>query len=116
MRAARLTAGVGVSPAGTLAAAVRAVPLVVVSHRALDALADELGGYDRAARRLLEIATDADRPIGVNAPTADGSRTMFISPRHWSRERLAGYVAAHHAELEGMFGSASVVREGDGPC
>ena len=118
MRAARLTvdAGAGIAPSVALAAAVQAVPLVVVSHRALDALAGECGGYDHAVRRLLAIATAAGRPIGDNAPTAAGSRTMFVAPASWSRERLAGYVAAHHAELEDMFGTASIVAEEEGPC
>ena len=83
-----------------------------MSHRALAALAAELGGADHAARRLLAIATDADKQIGVNAPTAGGSRTVVIGPRHWSQERLAGYVAPHHGELEGMFGPATVPATG----
>ena len=118
MRAARLTvdAGAGIAPSVALAAAVQAVPLVVVSHRALADLADELGGYEQAARRLLTIATGANKPIGMNVPTADGSRTMFVAPAPWSRERLAGYVAAHHEALERQFGAASVVAEEEGPC
>ena len=97
-----------VSVTRSIAAAVRLAPLLVITHRSLEALAAELGGHERAARRLLAIATDADKPIGVNAPTADGSRTAFIAPASWSRERLAGYVAAHHEEIEGMFGPAMI--------
>ena len=65
-------------------------PLVVISHRALDELATELGGYERAAHQLL-------------------SQTMFISPKDWSQERLAGWAAGHRDELERAFGSATPI-------
>ena len=90
-------------------------PLVCVSHRALADLADELGGYDGAARRLLAIATNTGRPLAVNAPTVDGSRTMFVAPRDWTEERLRGWAAGRHEELEAMFGPATPVRLEDIP-
>jgi len=101
-----------VSPARSLAALARAAardggPLVVVSHRALAELADELGGYEAAAGRVLRIAANTGRPIAVNVPTEDGSRTIFIAPKDWTPERLAGWAAGHHAELEAAFGAAT---------
>ena len=106
-----------VSVARSIAAAARLAPLLVITHRALADLADELGGYEPAARRLLAIATDADRPIGVDAPTGpDTSRTWFVAPKHWTREEVADWVAAHHEALERQFGAASVVTEEDEPC
>jgi len=36
---------------------------------------------------------------------------VFVSPRGWTQERLAGWAAGHHAELEAMFGDATPVRE-----
>jgi hypothetical protein len=32
---------------------------------------------------------------------------MFFSPPGWSQERLAGYVAGAHAEIEDFFGPVS---------
>ncbi len=107
-----------VSIARSLAALARASardggPLVCVSHRALADLADELGGYDGAARRLLAIATNTGRPLAVNVPTEDGSRTMFVAPKGWTEERLRGWAAGRHEELEAMFGPATPVRMED---
>jgi hypothetical protein len=84
-------------------------PLVCVTGRALVDLADELGSYDAAARRLLTIATNVGRPLAVNCPTGpDRSQTMFVAPKDWTDERLRGWVAGRHAELEAMFGAAAV--------
>ncbi len=113
MRTATIAVDAGaVSVARSIAAAARLAPLLVLTHRSLDDLARELGGYDEAARRLLTIATNAGKPIGVNAPTGpDTSRTWFVAPKSWSRERVAGWVAAHHGELERAFGDATPVWE-----
>ena len=102
-----------VSPSKALRAAARSAPLLVVTGRALGDLADELGGYEAAARFLTTVATNVGRPIGVNYPTADGSRTMFVAPKGWGEERLAGWAAGKRDELERMFGASSVVREGE---
>jgi len=107
-----------VSVSRSLAALARASardngPLVCVSHRALDDLAAECGGYDGAARRLLTIATNTGRPLAVNIPTVDGSRTVFVTPKHWSEERLRGWAAGRHEELEAMFGPATLARMED---
>src|SRR4051794_10345576 len=75
-------------------------PLFVLTGRALLDLERELGSWDAAGRYLLDVAEEIGRPIGVNAPTPAGSRTMFITPRSWSPERLRGWVAGHHEVLE----------------
>ena len=98
-----------VSPARAIAAAARSAPLLVVSHRAFNDLCHELGDLDAAVRHLSRVATNIRRPIGVNMETGvDTSSTAFIAPRGWGRERLAGWVGGHHAEIEEMFGQATV--------
>ncbi len=113
MRTATIAVDAGaVSVARSIAAAARLAPLLVITHRSLADLADELGGYEQAARRLLTIATNAGKPIGVNAPTGpDSSRTWLVSPKDWTQEKAAGWIAAHHAELERAFGDATPVWE-----
>jgi len=88
-----------------------ASPLVVVTHRAFADLARELGSDDAAARWLSALACEIDKPIGVNVPTgADGSSaTAFVPPTGWTAERLAGWVAGQHDELEAAFGPARSV-------
>ncbi len=99
-----------VSVARSIAAAARLAPLLVLTHRSLADLVRELGGYERAARYLLRTATNAGKPIGVNAPTGpDTSRTWFIPPKGWTQEKAAGWIAAHHAELERAFGDATPI-------
>ena len=94
----------------SMAAAIRraawVAPCLVLTGRALLDLAAELGGgQDGAARFLVGLAGTVGRPIGVNLPAADGSsRTAFLAPRSWTEERLAGWIAGHHAELEAEFG------------
>ncbi len=105
-----------ISPSRSIAALARAAgrTLVVVTGRAYADLVDELGGDEAAARRLFEIATDTGRPLAVNLPTGpETSTTMFIAPRGWSEDRLRGWAAGRHAELEAAFGPASVVRMED---
>ncbi len=84
--------------------------LVCVTGRMFDDIARELGSYDRAARHLVRVATNAGRPIAVNFETPDGSRTVIIGPRGWSEEKTAGWVAARHDALERQFGPARPVR------
>ena len=95
-----------VSPAA-VRQAVQGTPMVVLTVQLLGDLAEELGSMDAAVGYLLEVVEEVGRPIGANIPTMDGSRTWFIGPRTWSQERLAGYVAGHHAELEAEFGEVT---------
>src|SRR5215213_995119 len=68
--------------------------VVLLSSRAVDQLARELGGPEQVAGLLLRLVRRHTKPCGVNAPWADGtSRTMFFSPPGWTDERLAGFVA-----------------------
>ena len=103
-----------VSVARSIAAMARATardngPLVCISGRALADLADELGGHEAAAKHLYRVATRTGRPIAANVPTGpDTSMTMFIAPRGWTDERLRGWAAGRHAELEAAFGAATV--------
>ncbi len=72
-------------------------------------LCAELGGEEAAARHLAKIATNTGRPIAANLPNGEGtSTTVFISPKGWGLERLAGWVAGQRDGLEAMFGEASV--------
>ena len=95
-----------VSTAATLRRMAPIAPLLVVKTAALRDLAHELGGHDRAADFLLTIAEEIGHPIGVNLERQDGSQTVFIAPRDWAEERLAGWVGGHHQELEAQFGAA----------
>ncbi len=112
-RTARITIdSATVSPARAIAAAARSAPLLVVSHHAFNDLCAELGGEEPAARHLARVATNTGKPIAANLPTGEGtSTTVFISPKGWTPERLRGWVGGHHAELEAMFGAATI-REG----
>ncbi len=84
--------------------------LIVVTGRMFSDIAAELGSYDRAARFLAKVATDIGRPLALNLPTPDGSRTVVVGPRGWSEERTAGWVAARHDALQEMFGPATPSR------
>jgi len=88
-------------------------PLVCVTGRAFSDLVDELGGDDVVVRHLLRVATNTGRPICVNFPTEDGSRTIFVASKGWTEERLSGWAAGRHEELEAMFGPATPVRMED---
>jgi hypothetical protein len=80
-------------------------PTVVLTAASLGQLSRELKGYRRAVRYLADLATECNRPIGMHAEHASGGRTVFIPPRHWTPERLAGWIAGRHADIEAQFGS-----------
>jgi len=105
-RTMRITADASkVSMAASIRATAKAAPLLCLTVRALGELADELGGYSTAAAFLLEIAESNNRPIAVNIETGpDTSSTAFLAPRTWTEERLAGWTAGRHQELEDEFG------------
>jgi len=97
-----------VSPAKAIAVAVRSGPLVILTGRAFAELCAELG-TEAAYRHLIRVATNAGRPIGINAETGkDTSSTAFIAPKGWTEERLRGWVAGRHDEIEAAFGTATV--------
>ncbi len=111
-RTARVTVdGSAVSPSKALAAVARSAPLIVVTHRAYADLCAELDGDEAAVRRLLTIATNANKPICVNFATGpDTSRTIVIGPKGWTEEKTAGWIAPHREALEAAFGAATPIR------
>ena len=115
MRTATVTVDADrVSVARSLAALARASardggPLVCLTARSYADLAAELGDDEAAVRHLLRVATNTGRPIAVNLPTGpETSTTLFVAPKGWTDERLRGWAAGHHAELEAAFGPATV--------
>ncbi len=99
-----------VSTAATLRRMVPIVPLVVVKQAALRDLSRELGGYEAATRFLADLAHEHGKPIGLNVETGpDTSSAAFLAPRDWTQERLAGWIAGHHQELESEFGQVARV-------
>ncbi len=117
MNTARLTIDADrVSPSRSIEAVARAAgrTLVVMTGRSYGELVSELGSDEAAARHLARVATNSGTPIAVNLPTgAETSTTVFVSPRGWSSDRLRGWAAGRHAELEAMFGDATPIREDD---
>ncbi len=112
MRTARVAFDpAAVSPSRALAAVARTAPLVVVTHRAWADLCAELGDGDAAVRHLARVASRTNKPIAVNLPRGeDDSTTVFVPPREWSEERLRGWVAGHHEDLEAAFGPVAGIR------
>ena len=103
-----LVDGDGFSPSQTVRAMATVGPLVIIGHGMLVELAGELGGYDAAVRFLQRLAAEVGKPVGLNVELPDGSsRTAFIGPPRWSAERLAGFIAGHHVELEEAFGDTT---------
>jgi len=101
-----------VSPAKSLAATARLAPLVVVTDRCYGEMVAELGSDELVITHLIRVATNVDRPIGVNLTSGtDTSTTVFIGPTHWSDERVAGWIGGHREALEQQFGDATFSRE-----
>jgi hypothetical protein len=103
---ARVVVGDGASmTAAIMALAGSSAPLAVLTTAALRHLVHELGSHERAVRFLVWTAERTAKPIGVNVENGDGrSRTVFLAPRTWSRERLRGWIAGHHELLGAEFG------------
>lgn len=82
--------------------------LAVLSASTFLELSDELGGLEGALLFLVDVATANKTPIALNLPTTadpDGpSTTLCVPPKGWSQERVSGWVAARHQELEAIFG------------
>jgi hypothetical protein len=102
-----------VSMAATIRAAAGAAPLFILTGRAFGDLSAELGGFEAAAGYLHRVAVEIGRPIGINFETGtDTSKTVFTPPKGWSEQKLAGWIAGHHQELEGEFGQVSRIGPG----
>jgi hypothetical protein len=78
--------------------------LLMVTSAMFGGLTVELGSDDAALAYLLDMATQVDRPLGVNGSIEDGSQTAFIAPITWTQERLAVWVGGRHEELIKLFG------------
>jgi len=103
-----------VKSADLIRAAAQSGAMVMLTHRAMAMLVDELGER-RAGRLLLELATETQRPIAVNVPDdpsdPDGeSTTLMIPPIGWSEERVRGWIGGQHEEIEAAFGQVAGVR------
>ena len=96
-----------VSPSKAITAAVRGTSLVVLTARIFGELAAELGSTEAAMRRLLRVCERVNKPIGVNFPSDNGSRTVFLAPRSWTQERLRGWVGGRHQDIADAFGPAT---------
>jgi len=100
-----------VSPSKALAATARLAPLAVVTGRAYGEMLAELGDDEAVIAHLIRVATDADKPLGVNLVGGpDTSSTILLGPKGPSDERVMGWVAGHHEALEAAFGPATPVR------
>jgi len=101
-----------VSPSKALGVTARLAPLVVVTDRCYGEMLAEFGSDELVIAHLIRVATNADKPIGVNLTSGpDRSTTVFIGPKHWSDERVAGWIGAHREALEQQFGDATFSRE-----
>jgi len=113
MRSATVTIDAAtVSPSKALAMTARLAPLVVVTGRAYGEMLAELGSDELVIAHVIRVATNVGKPIGVNLTSGtDTSTTVFIGPKHWSDERVAGWIGGHHEALEAAFGDATFSRE-----
>ena len=103
-----------VSPSKALAATARLAPLVVVTGRAYGEMLAELGDAEAVIAHLVRVATNVGKPLAVNLPSGpDTSSTIFLGPKGWTEERLRGWAAGRHEELEAMFGPATPARMED---
>jgi hypothetical protein len=81
---------------------------VMLTTRAFRTLTAESGGrQDRALAFLVKHGGEANRPILLNLENPDGTSQTVALARGWSQERLMGYVAAMHQELEEEFGEVA---------
>ena len=108
-------------PPGAAGLAIRRVAeagraTVVVTAATFSYLKRDCGGSDRRALEwLANLAAETGQPIALNLPDGrDRSVTSFISPPGWTAERLQGFIAARHAELEAMLGEVAEVRGVEG--
>jgi hypothetical protein len=74
-------------------------------------LRQELHSIDAICRWATDLATRLERPVLINVPDRDGtSHTLTLAPSTWSSERLQGYIAGRHEELEEAYGPIARVR------
>lgn len=74
-------------------------------------LRQELHSIEAVGQWAADLATRLDRPVLLNVPDRDGtSHTLTLAPKPWTTERLQGYIAGRHQELEELFGKIDRVR------
>ncbi len=101
---ARLLGGRG-SMADTMRLGYAAGVPILLTDAARRHLGHDLGGSEAVIPWLLDLVKDGDHPLGINVVEADGSsQTIFLGPRGWTTERLAGHVATMRPMLEREFG------------
>ena len=108
-------------PPGAAGLAIRRVAAagqatVVVTAATFSYLKRDCGGSERRALEwLAKLAAETGKPIALNLPDGrDRSVTSFISPPGWSEDRLKGFIAGRHAELEAVLGEVAEVRGVEG--
>src|SRR4051794_19035992 len=79
------------------------VLLVVLSHRMVAQLEAECGSSEKLAAWMMKLVARRRRPLGLHSPATD--QTIFYAPPDWTQEKLAGYLAVYHEELESQFGT-----------
>jgi hypothetical protein len=103
-------------PPGAAGLAIRRVAAntdatAVVSAATFSYLRRDCGSNKRALNWLADLAAETGKPIALNLPDGpDRSVTTFISPPGWTAERLQGYIAGRHAELEAALGEVAEIR------
>jgi len=96
-------------PTEALGCVARAGTVVGLTHRMMADLEQELGGYKRACKWLIALATETNRPIAINMPSGpDASTTVLLAPASWTEERLRGWAGGMAPELEEQFGPATL--------
>ena len=99
-----------VSMVSALRAVAHAGAPLALTARVFGDLAAELGSAEAAAGFLADLAEEVGKPVAVNFATGeDTSSTVFVPPAGWSSERLQGWVAGRHEELEHEFGPVTRV-------
>src|SRR3954454_641499 len=88
------------------------VPLVILAPRLVAQLEAECGSSEKLAAWMLKLVARRRRPLDLHLPTTD--QTVFYAPPDWSSEKLQGYLAVYHAELESQFGQITRVHAGKG--
>jgi hypothetical protein len=93
---------------GAIRATLKAGKPVLLTTRAWRTLVAESGHRPERALAFLEKhGAEADKPVLLNLQNEDGTSQTVALARGWSQERLMGYVAGMHEELEAKFGEIS---------
>lgn len=64
----------------------------------------ELGEFTAVWQWVRETATAVQKPVFCNLAIGDDSKTVVLAPDGWTADRLEGFTAGLHAELEAAFG------------